>query len=141
LPCSTCGGISQKNLFVPGVPAYSSFSYIAFLLSKNWKSMKKTPKRFPLAALLLLPALFFCLQLPLLAQVPKPEDIFGFRPGADYKMADYGQMLSFYEKLDAASERVQMIEIGKSTHGRPIKLLFGSGSPHLGPGGQSHGLV
>lgn len=93
--------------------------------------MKKTPKRFPLAALLLLPALFFCLQLPLLAQVPKPDDIFGFRPGADYKMADYGQMLSFYEKLDAASERVQMIEIGKSTHGRPIKLLFISSEKNL----------
>jgi hypothetical protein len=29
--------------------------------------------------------------LPLPAQVPKPVDVHGFEPGADYKIADYGQ--------------------------------------------------
>jgi hypothetical protein len=58
------------------------------------------------------------------AQVPAPEDVFGFKVGADYKLADYDQMLEYYDQLDAASDRVQMVEIGKSVMGRSIKLMF-----------------
>ena len=32
----------------------------------------------------------------LLAQIPKPEDTFGFKVGADYKLADYTQMQEYY---------------------------------------------
>ena len=67
----------------------------------------------------------------LLAQIPKPDDTFGFRPGADYKMATYDQMLAYYEKLDASTDRVKMIEIGKSVKGRPIKLLFISSEENM----------
>ena len=65
------------------------------------------------------------------AQVPSPEAVFGFKVGADYKLADYDQMLDYYEKLDAASDRVQMIDIGKSVMGRPIKLMFISTKENL----------
>lgn len=58
------------------------------------------------------------------AQVPMPEDVYGFKPGADYKLADYGQMLEYYEKLDAASDRVKKIQIGETVLGRPMILLF-----------------
>lgn len=40
----------------------------------------------------------------LYAQVPKPSDVFGFKPGADYKLASYDQMLDYYEKLDSKSD-------------------------------------
>ncbi len=65
------------------------------------------------------------------AQVPAPEDVFGFKVGADYKLADYDQMLDYYQQLDQSSDRVQMIEIGKSVMERPIKLMFISSEENL----------
>ena len=69
--------------------------------------------------------------MTLTAQIPKPSDVFGFEVGADYKLADYDQMLEYYEKLAASTDRVQMIDIGKSVMGRPIKLLFISSAENL----------
>ena len=67
----------------------------------------------------------------LLTQVPHPADVFGFNPGDDYKLATYDQMLDYYKRLDAASARVQMREIGKSTLGKPLLLLFISSEENL----------
>lgn len=64
-------------------------------------------------------------------QIPKPSETFGFEPGADYKMATYDQMLAYYEKLDAATDRVKVTEIGKSVRGRPIKLIFISSEENM----------
>lgn len=63
--------------------------------------------------------------------VPSPADVFGFEPGADYKLADYDMMLDYYDQLDAASGRVQKIEIGESVLGRPMLLLFISTEENL----------
>lgn len=65
------------------------------------------------------------------SQIPKPVDTFGFEPGADYKMATYDQMLQYYEKLDAATDRVKVTEIGKSVRGRPLKLIFISSEENM----------
>lgn len=65
------------------------------------------------------------------AQIPKPEDTYGFKVGADYKLAKYGQMLTYYNKLAASSDRIQMIEIGKSVMGKPIKLFIISSSENM----------
>lgn len=79
-------------------------------------------------------ALATVLVAPLVAaaqRVPHPKEVFGFEPGADYELATYDQMLEYYQRLDAASDRVQKIEIGKSTHGRPQLLLFISSEENL----------
>ncbi|HIA00055.1 MAG TPA: peptidase M14, partial [Candidatus Marinimicrobia bacterium] len=55
---------------------------------------------------------------------PSPQDVFGFRIGDDYKLADHSQMVDYYKKLADASDRVQLTEIGKSALGRPMLLLF-----------------
>jgi hypothetical protein len=59
---------------------------------------------------------------PLLANenVPRPESFLGFRPGADYKLADYDQMLGYFRIVDQASDRVQVSEIGPSSMGKPM---------------------
>ncbi|MDP7445083.1 MAG: M14 family zinc carboxypeptidase [Candidatus Poseidoniia archaeon] len=57
-------------------------------------------------------------------KVPSPQDVFGFRIGDDYKLADHSQMVDYYKKLADASDRVQLTEIGKSALGRPMILLF-----------------
>jgi len=64
-------------------------------------------------------------------QIPKPSDVFGHRPGADYKLANYEQMLEYYDQLDAASDRVKKAEIGKSVDGRPMILLFISSKKNI----------
>ena len=33
-------------------------------------------------------------------KVPSPEDVFGFRLGSDYKLADYSQIEDYLIKLD-----------------------------------------
>lgn len=76
-------------------------------------------------------SLFFLASISSNAQIPKPSDVFGFEVGADYKLADYDQMLEYYEKLAASTDRVQMIEIGKSVMGRPMKLLFISSEENM----------
>jgi zinc carboxypeptidase len=65
------------------------------------------------------------------AQIPHPRDSYGHEVGADYKLADYDQMLAYYEKLAASTDRVQMIEIGKSSMGRPVKLVFISNKENM----------
>ena len=55
-----------------------------------------------------------------LAQVPKPEDILGFKIGTDRKVADMFQILDYFKKLDKASERVTVKEVGKTTMGNPF---------------------
>ena len=83
---------------------------------------------------LLFLSLFFPSFFQLKAQktpIPTPESVFGFKVGDDYKLADYDQMLTYYDKLVASSDRIKMIEIGKSVMGRPIKLMFISSKENL----------
>lgn len=90
--------------------------------------------RFRNAALRLLGSLLLLapvLTVPTAAQVPRPSDVFGFEPGDDYKLADYGQMLEYYRKLDHSSERVKLREIGKSVLGRPLLLLLISSEENM----------
>ena len=65
------------------------------------------------------------------AQIPHPRETFGHEVGADYKLADYSQMLEYYNKLAASTDRVQMIEIGKSSMGKSMKLFFISSEENM----------
>ncbi|MPZ20413.1 MAG: peptidase M14 [Luteitalea sp.] len=50
--------------------------------------------------------------------VPTPASVLGFAPCSDYKLATYEQIGDYFRKLDAASERMQLLEIGKTAEGR-----------------------
>ena len=63
--------------------------------------------------------------------VPSPEDVYGFKVGADYKLADYAQIEDYLTKLDAASNRVQKVEIGTTVLGRKMYILFISTEENL----------
>jgi Zinc carboxypeptidase len=69
-------------------------------------------------------ALFACLTLsaaPLAqSRVPTPESVFGFAPGADFKLATYDQSIEFFKKLAASSKYVRLMEAGKTTQGRTM---------------------
>jgi len=52
--------------------------------------------------------------------IPAPEDVLGFRPGDDRKLASWAQVIEYFQNLAAASDRVKLEEIGKSTMGAPF---------------------
>ena len=43
-----------------------------------------------------------CAAFSVAQNVPSPADAYGFRVGADYKLADYSQIEDYLSKLDAA---------------------------------------
>ncbi|MCC7125768.1 MAG: hypothetical protein IT178_13030 [Acidobacteria bacterium] len=50
--------------------------------------------------------------------LPSPESVLGYRAGADYQLATYDETVAYFQKLDAASDRMQMMRGGTSTQGR-----------------------
>jgi hypothetical protein len=64
-------------------------------------------------------------------QIPRPADHLGFEPGTDYKLAKWDALVSYYRALDAASDRVELREIGQSVLGKPLLLLFISSEENL----------
>jgi len=63
--------------------------------------------------------------VPAVAQQPitSPEAAFGFKPGADRKLADWKELTSYFQKLSAESDRIRYEELGKTTEGRPFVAL------------------
>jgi hypothetical protein len=69
----------------------------------------------------LIPALLLVGRTMLLSgssAVPTPESVFGFKPGADYKLATYDQSIDYFKKLAASSKYIKLMEAGKTTQGR-----------------------
>jgi Zinc carboxypeptidase len=52
--------------------------------------------------------------------IPAPEDVLGFKPGDDRKLASWAKVVEYFQKLDAASDRVRFQQIGKTTKGAPF---------------------
>ena len=52
--------------------------------------------------------------------IPAPEDVLGFRPGDDRKLASWTKVVEYFQKLAAASDRLRFEEVGKSTMGAPF---------------------
>jgi hypothetical protein len=50
--------------------------------------------------------------------VPPPEAVLGFEPCADYTLATYEQIAAYFRVLDAASDRLQLVDIGTTAEGR-----------------------
>jgi hypothetical protein len=65
------------------------------------------------------------------ARVPEPADVFGFKPGTDYKLATHAQIVEYFTRLDAASDRVVVEEIGKTAEGRPLILALISSEANI----------
>jgi hypothetical protein len=63
--------------------------------------------------------------------VPTPESVLGFQPGADFHLASYEQSLEYFQALDAASDRVQLLEVGRTSFGRPWYLALISSAENL----------
>lgn len=56
--------------------------------------------------------------------VPSPQSVLGFQPTQDKTIADWRQITDYFQKLDRASNRVKVEEIGKTTLGNPLIVAF-----------------
>jgi hypothetical protein len=65
------------------------------------------------------------------AAVPTPTEHFGYTPGADYKLADYNEIVGYFQKLAASSDRIKLVEYGKSAMGKPSYIAFISSAENL----------
>ena len=54
------------------------------------------------------------------AHAPTPSEFLGFEVGDDRKLADYRQIASYFKALSAASDRVQVEVLGKTTLGEEM---------------------
>ena len=61
-----------------------------------------------------------------------PEAFLGHRVGADRKLADYGQIKAYFEKLDAESPKLQLLTIGESTLGKPMIMAVITSEANMG---------
>ena len=77
--------------------------------------MRVTNVEFPMRRIFSTVVLFTLLLAPIFSQapsVPAPESSLGFKPGDDYKLATYDQAIDYFQKLDAASDRLTLVEVG-----------------------------
>src|SRR5689334_24413690 len=52
------------------------------------------------------------------AALPPPGAVIGFPVGADYKLFTYDQSIDYFKRLAAASNRVKLITVGKTSFGK-----------------------
>ena len=54
------------------------------------------------------------------AQVPTPSEFFGFQMGTAGRLADWPSILAYFETVAAASDRVEVLDVGSTTEGRRL---------------------
>src|SRR5215204_5863971 len=64
--------------------------------------------------------LLLALSIAAQTKIPAPSKVLGFTPGDDRKLASWAQVVDYFKKLDAASDRMIFEEIGKTTMGAPF---------------------
>ena len=63
--------------------------------------------------------------------VPTPESTIGFVPCADYKLATYEQIETYFRALEASTDRMTLIEIGATVEGRTQLMAVISSEANL----------
>ena len=65
------------------------------------------------------------------SQAPSPKSVLGFTPTDDKTIADWTQIVDYFTKLDKASNKVTVKEIGKTTNGKPLIVAFISSADNI----------
>ena len=85
------------------------------------------PRRLSRIALVALALLSVTVGRPLVGAqshtIPTPEQFFGFRIGTDNKLARWDRIVDYVRQVDAASDRMQLRELGRSTNDNPFVVL------------------
>ena len=65
------------------------------------------------------------------AEVPTPISVLGHNPGDDFYLADYEDTVRYFHALAAASDRIKMFTVGKTTGGKDIEIAVISSPQNL----------
>lgn len=57
-------------------------------------------------------------------KVTTPKEQLGFNFGDDYQLANYAQLVDYWKKLAGQSDRMRLVEIGKSAEGRTMVMAI-----------------
>ncbi len=52
------------------------------------------------------------------AAIPTPASVLGFEVGADFRLATYDESLDYFRRLAAASDRIRLVEVGRTSEQR-----------------------
>ncbi len=52
-------------------------------------------------------------------KITTPKEQFGFNLGDDYQLTNYTQLVDYWKKLASESDRMKLVDIGKTAEGRP----------------------
>ena len=63
--------------------------------------------------------------------LPTPASVIGFTPGADRRLVEWEPIVRYFRALDAASDRVSVRTLGRSTNGLPFIAVFVSSAANL----------
>jgi hypothetical protein len=63
--------------------------------------------------------------------IPAPASVFGFEPGADDKLATYVEVVDYFRRVDAASDRVALVNAGETSRGRTFYFALVSSPQNL----------
>jgi len=65
-------------------------------------------------------------------KITSPKQELGFNVGEDYQLINYTQLSAYWKKLAGESDRMKLVEIGKSSEGRPMLMAIISSPKNLG---------
>jgi hypothetical protein len=63
--------------------------------------------------------------------VPTPISVLGHNPGDDFYLADYEDTVRYFHALAAASDRIKLFTVGKTTRGKDIEIAVISSPQNL----------
>ncbi|MEO7648885.1 MAG: M14 metallopeptidase family protein, partial [Bryobacteraceae bacterium] len=63
--------------------------------------------------------------------MPTPKEHLGFTPGDDFKLADYQDIIGYFQKLAKSSDRIRVAEFGRTSLGKPMYVAFISSAGNL----------
>ncbi len=63
--------------------------------------------------------------------LPRPETVFGFVPGTDYKLANYDRTIDYFRQLAASSKYVRLVDAGQTSQGRTMYFALISSPKNL----------
>src|SRR5882724_1609963 len=81
-------------------------------------------KRWPRIASLLVAVSLFTVSAVAQTKVTTPKEQLGFNFGDDYQLANYKQLVEYWKKLAQQSDRMKLVEIGKSAEGRTMVMAI-----------------
>lgn len=65
------------------------------------------------------------------AKIPTPQEVIGFVPGEDRKLASWNQVIDYFEQLDRASDRVIFETLGQTSMNKPFVMATISSPANL----------